>query len=574
MSASDGHHCSACGLPLRGAICTSCGGSAAPLALADGDPAGGSAHAPDAARPELDLAHDAWQAGDAGRLVSSCLGAIGAGGVQLKKLADGATFKALLRGVALVVRTRPDGEIVIEAPVVRLPLTQYVPALRMLLELSDGDAVPVRYSVRGDLALARFVGALPELSPTLFCAAAEAIVSSASAASRLLVGALQARALSPEEHADLTPETLQRGAGARRGGALSRPPPKNMSLDSMPPLEALEPPERGPVDQGIPPVLLPPGGMAAAPAQRSKVPTPARMDPRPKMRTPAPGIGTLRQPTAATPALTPVAGVPAATAAAAQLGAPSTRPLPLQRPSAKPAPNVQRTPIERTMVSETPATTPSPAADPLGDTFIGGDSPPAATFTGPGAALCELLHGAQTLGAVLSFADQPATMCLLIRAVVYRAVLAHDREMPNAVALLFHATADATKEIYITAPGVRRGAMAIPSASPAFETMAMITARGGQVDPPDTPLTITPITTAQDAKRHLARYVAEIDQAPPDLALRHFLALGALSELLVRTKLPAPTQERLRGILAHAAKEGPKQQAVDLMMTALTRMMA
>ena len=78
----------------------------------------------------------------------------------------------------------------------------------------------------------------------------------------------------------------------------------------------------------------------------------------------------------------------------------------------------------------------------------------------------------------------------------------------------------------------------------------------------------------QEAKQHLAPYVSEIDQAPSDLELRHFLALGALSELLVRTKLPAATQERLRGIIGHARKEGAKQPVVELMMTALTRMIA
>jgi len=174
---------------------------------------------------------------------------------------------------------------------------------------------------------------------------------------------------------------------------------------------------------------------------------------------------------------------------------------------------------------------------------------------------------------VLSFADQPATMCLLIRATVYRSLLEHDKAVPNAVSALFHGTADATKEIYITAPGKRRGAMAIPAAAPMFELMANLTAQRGEAAPGERP-SIVPITTAQDAKQHLARYVSEIDQAPADLELRHFLALGALSELLVRTKLPAPTQERLRGIVTHAVKEGAKQQAVDLMMTALTRMMA
>ena len=121
--------------------------------------------------------------------------------------------------------------------------------------------------------------------------------------------------------------------------------------------------------------------------------------------------------------------------------------------------------------------------------------------------------------------------------------------------------------------GMRRGSMAIPATSPAFEIMARIVAQRGELEP-TSQVQVQPITTAQDAKQHLARYVSEIDQAPADAELRHFLALGALSELLVRTKLPPATQDRLRGILAHAKKEGAKQPVVDLMMTALTRMIA
>lgn len=224
-----------------------------------------------------------------------------------------------------------------------------------------------------------------------------------------------------------------------------------------------------------------------------------------------------------------------------------------------------------------PATTPSAVADPLGDTFITAGAPAATTpppKTGsPADQLCELLHRAQTLGAVLSFADQPATMCLLIRATLYRSVYQHEAEVPRAVAFLHAATAPMTKEIYITAPGKRRGSMAIPPTSPAFEAMNQIVSQRGEVEPGE-PMAVQPITTAQEAKQHLARYVSEIDQAPSDLDLRHFLALGALSELLVRTKLPAATQERLRGIIAHAQKEGPARPVVDLMMTALTRMIA
>lgn len=611
-------HCTTCGLRIAGSTCSACGGSATPLPLADGDPASGSAHAPDPTRPELELGFEAWKAGDAGRLLSQCLNAVGATALKLSQTPEGPAFKGILRGISVFARARAaDGLIAIESPVVRLPLTQYVPALRLLLELSDRDATPVRYSVRRDLVLCRFVGTLAELSPAHACAAMEAVVAGASAGARLLVGALQARTIDAQGHADISVESIVRGQTPAVSEAPASPARgKKVALDSIPPLvdeaPAAEPTKQTPAvampsvsQDGIPAVLLPPGGLQAQTGQpplRSKVPTPARIEQRPRMRSPAPGLGGASglaplKPPPGPSAPTPVQGVPAATAAAARRSeataapppAPSTRPFPLKRP---PLPG--RAAQDKTLVSEaTPPTAPSPAAsppppqaaaqapaahapaaDPLADTFLGGALAARPVGNGPGAPLSELLHKSQTLGAVLSFADQPATMCLLIRATVYRAVLEHDKSVPNAVSALFHGTYEATKEIYITAPGKRRGAMAIPAAAPAFELMAHLTAHRCEVDEPAEPLGVTPITTAQEAKQHLARYVAEIDQAPTDPELRHFLALGALSELLVRTKLPGPTQDRLRGIVAHAQKEGAKPQAIELMMTALTRMMA
>jgi len=78
-------------------------------------------------------------------------------------------------------------------------------------------------------------------------------------------------------------------------------------------------------------------------------------------------------------------------------------------------------------------------------------------------------------------------------------------------------------------------------------------------------------TSAPQAKEHVSRYISEIERSPIDPAFRHFLALGALSELLVRAKLPAQTEQRLREIVTFAQREGPKTSAFDLMMTSLQR---
>ncbi|MFO0553681.1 MAG: hypothetical protein U0271_35185 [Polyangiaceae bacterium] len=647
-------NCTTCGLPLSGNTCTACGGSGAPLALADGMASSASAYAPDPMRPELDLAYGAWSKGDVGRMISHCLTAGGAGDVTLDSSVPATpSFRALVKELAVFVRLQTDaGLVVIETPIAKLPLTQYVPSLRLALELSDRDTPPVRLSVRNDIVMMRFVAKSVALTPSTFCDAIDSVAAAALEASRVFVGTLQARSFSSDEHhhmltdgiprgvtlADELPTSLpqsplkaarpsDKGAAAKAFERTGTPreiaqrtsPPPGRSLNS----QAGRP---TPVAE-IPAVLMPPGGLTLA-SQRA---TPARLDRKtplearippgiPGISAPAATQGApaqrLKPPTApaapnislqprpAPQAMTSTAVSPAPPTAMVPPTAPAVapgpaRPAPTQAnqsiarmptiPRAQTQQNAANNPAAfgRTMVSgDEPGTptAPSPAptqasrvavnthADPLADTFIG-DAQQAVGGNGPGDPLCALLHRAQTLGAVLSFADQPATMCLLIRATVYRAIYEHEQAAPRAVALLFNATVPMTREIFITAPGVRRGSMAIPSASPAFEVMARIVAQRGDAEPGE-PLAIQPITTAQEAKQHLARYVSEIDQAPTDLELRHFLALGALSELLTRTKLPAATLDRLRGIITHAQKEGAKQQIVDLMMTALTRMIA
>lgn len=559
-------------------------------------------------RPELELAYEAWKAGDYGRLVSHCFGAMGINGAKMVPGRDGPLFKAILRGFAQFIRVHTaNQELVIEAVVARLPLGQYVPALRMLLELSDGDATPTRYSVRGDLVMVRSVSRLSAMSPDALCTAIESVATAANLGARALIGGLQAREIAGHEHAALAIDELPRGVAlASQSGESSGTSSPRKKEGGM--FGAFEPLVTASDEAAAQPAAAPNQRPAAPPPARAKVPTPARIGrPTPgaitvggptammaaKHRTPRPAQMQAPQQPPQTAAVPPTAPARIAPPPPPQ-PSPQTRPTNLQPPpraSVAPGGAIGRTMVSADGVPTTepsaadgiamappPAATPAPAqrADPLGDTFISDGQPAGAApqRTGaPGDGLCELLHKAQTLGAVLSFADQPATMCLLIRATVYRAIHEHEAAVPDAVALLFHVTAPMTREIYITAPGVRRGSMAIPATSPAFEVMARIVAQRGEVERGE-PVAVQPITTAQEAKQHLARYVSEIDQAPSDAELRHFLALGALSELLARTKLPAATQDRLKGILAHAKKEGAKQPVVDLMMTALTRMIA
>jgi hypothetical protein len=349
------------------------------------------------------------------------------------------------------------------------------------------------------------------------------MVAQATDDAKVLSTSVLARVVPAKEHVDLDLESLpepskldlESSRSGRKTGRPAKPVDPDVAFAPLPPLSA-------PKSANL-------GGLRSAAAAAPKVPPPAptldRAKSDPPLRLTAPS--TAPPPPPPTPAVT------------------NKSPGMKLREPANRVPDSKLTPLR-----PLPAVPPSPSSE-----------------------LCELLRKAQTLGAVLSFADQPATMALLIRATVYRVVLTYEASLPGAVAKLYADTVPLTKEIYITAPGIRRGAMAIPSANDAFDSMQRIVDAAGDL-PNGTPISVTPITSSQDAKQHLARYVSEIDQAPKDLEVRHFLALGALAELLVRAKLPAATLERLRGLMAHAERDGATQQLVELMMTALTRMMA
>lgn len=577
-------HCPDCGVPIDGSVCAACGSGGEALALLDGE--GDLPFFPaDTSRPELEWAGEAWTRGEYARVVSHCLSAEGAQGIKSRTVAEGPAFVAVLGGVSVVIRVQEQlGQVVVETPVARLPRTQYVGAMRAALELSASTRSSAKYNARGDVLLLRSVGVLASMTPTVLQATLKALVHAAIDDAKVLSTSVQARAFTPQEHIHLDLDALpedralelgqQRRAPSRKPTVPAEAPPREMQPTpnpfsgaalSAPPIPAGFAAEPTP-NPALKATAVSPGVVPPAPARAasiSKMPAAKKpsgsafpaanalisgVSPTSAPVTPTqPGAGAtalksgLRPPASSAAASAPVPTKPAAASPAA-----GAKPA-IRRPSAS---------IPQVVVTANAASAPQPA--PTSDT--------------PHTALCDLLHKAQTLGAVLSFADQPASMALLIRASVYRTLLEFEATIPSAVSLLWTETQPLTKEIYITAPGIRRGAMAIPSANRAFEVMQQIVDARGEVSRAETPQ-ITPITTSQEAKQHLARYVSEIDQAPKDLELRHFLALGALAELLVRAKLPAPTLERLRGIITHAKREAT-QQVVDLMMTALSRMMA
>lgn len=563
MESEASPHCTSCGLPLVGMTCSVCGGSGKPIPLADGDAASSSAYASTSTRPELDLAAGAWQAGDHRGMVAHCLASLGIRDPQSESVAEGLEFRAVFDEQTVFVRIRPkQGLLLVEVPVARFPRTQYVPALRLALELSDRDGERSRFSARGDLVMCRSVLRLGVLTPVIACDAIRSTVAAATEAARVFIGALQARALTPRDHRGFSLDSLPYGLDLE-GGVRSGPSAGRATPVYAEPVEELA--DDSGDESGIPAALMPPSRAFSVAALR-RPPVAGRA-------TEPPGVGSVTKASAIAPVATPAPAVAPAQVAPPR-AAPPAAALSTAVPSTSPATVPQAPTTMAARLAPQPSTTKSPSAvDPMGDTFVGHVTAKPAQTGGPEDPLCELLHHAQALGAALSFADQPATMLLLVRATVYRAVFDLGATLPGPVAHLHEQTAELIREIHITAPGKRRGAMAIPSASPAFELMNRMVTSRCQLGAGNT-LHVQPITTSQDAKQHLARFVSEIGVAPDDLELRHFLAMGALCELLSRTKLPAPTQEKLRGLIAHAKSEGPTQATVELLLTALSRMMA
>jgi hypothetical protein len=591
-----------------------CGGSAEPLAFKDGtfdpEPPRAALHA------ELEWAREAWSKKEYARLVTHCLAVEGVANTRTVTLPEGPGFLANIRGVGVVISIRQAHNlIVLDAPVVRIPNRQRVPAMRAALEICHREISAIRLCLRKDLLVARFAGRLTAMRPRHLLTALTDVSEWARRYGRMLEVSFDARRITPEGHASVAADGLPRpvamaalapakgegspvvrtvAAGAGRAemgsglfesipsilapnaddeaidtlGVTAPPPPSGEAADGAPPskmptlkpVAVAQPPHvpvapstRKPAAAGPPkhdslPAILSPqfAGARATKAEEERTGDAARED-KPRRN----------------PSMEIDLGGPVAPPAA-----PAEPKPPVPPPPAKPTPVVNRIGLPPVPPA---GTGPSPKrSQRLPSTKPAMPSVKREIPDDPALAFCDLLHTAQTLATALSFQEMPATMMLLVRATVYRAVFEYHDQVPNAVAHLFHATAGMLGEIWITAPGKRRGAMQIPSADPALAVMEEIVEKAAKVAA-GPPVRVKPITSAQEAKQHLTRFVSEIEQAPDDLSLRYFLALGGLGELLVRTKLPAPTQEKLRGIVAHVRREGPTQSAVNLAMTALKR---
>ncbi|WP_437588396.1 hypothetical protein [Sorangium sp. So ce1000] len=591
--------CSACGFPLRGPRCEACGvDRSSALSVSRKPPAD----------PDWDGSSiDAWRTRDPVRFVAHCVSAEAGASLQATTtLQEGVGWIVPLGAMTLFVALDAAKERVsLDVPVVRVAERQRVPLLRTALELS-GSPEPFRLCLREDLLLLRRVGRVAAFTAE---ALRQALRESGEAARRLgetMAAWFDARPpFSEEQRASLTwassgrarplksftippaPVRPQSAPSVRAGApptpvSGARTPLEELAAWAAPPLPRLPESVARPIRDAdaIPDILSP--SLASTP---SSVPAASAVSPKnggapaPKggILPPAHDVGAASKASGvAVPGAEGGAAKPASGSAATasplsgeQAPAAETPAQVSDRRSARTVPFRRSSSIAATPLSVRPPALPEVEIDPPSRRGI-----PSRPESANAAAdrFCQLLRDAQVLGAALSFQERPGVMVLLIRCTVFRAIYEHGEAMPDAVAHLYRVTAAATRELVQAEGGARRGNTA-GVAEPALLAMERLVAMRGQV-PEEKPLHIDPLTTAALAREHLGRYLREIERAPADPMLRHFLAIGALSELLVRTKLPAKTEQRLRDIVAYAQRDGAKPGTIELLMTALSRIVA
>ncbi|WP_156339238.1 hypothetical protein [Chondromyces crocatus] len=563
--------CAACGFPLRGPRCEACGVHR----VAAGRRAG---MAPDVESPS-DTDIETWRTRDPVRFVGHCIAAEAGNTIPTTSAQDGIGWIFTLRTMPLFVSCEPGADRAsIDVPVTRVPERQRVPLLRAALELS-AHHLPARLCVRDDLLVLRRVIYLSTLTVASLRLALRTSAERAEQLSSLLTAWFDARpAFTDDQRTSLSWALIGRSRPLK---SFSIPPP----VRSLPPLPS----------QGAPPLApLPP------PPRSARVPPPEPSWGAPKLV--ETGVRPSSRDTESLPdILSPLfASAPAPSSPrVSSTITPPPFPSPPGARRATPLPVPPSGPAELRAVygaglGALPGEAIPGASERAGGARRGGLAevasppvsvpfsmrPPAPSESEPDARrerppaerFCQILRDAQAHATAVSFLEKPGVMLILIRSTVFRAILEHGEALPHAVAHLYRATAAVTRDLAQAETSGRR-VSPTSMAEPALHAMERLVSSRGHT-PDEKPLQIEPLTSATHAREHLSRYLREIDRAPADLPLRHFLALGALSELLVRAKLPSKTDQRLREIVAYAHRDGPKSASIDLMMTALNRIVS
>lgn len=586
----------------------------------------------------LDKATDAFRRGDFARAVTTYLGTEAGLSVRTMAHPDGPAWTvAGAESTVFVFVELSAMQIVLEAPLARLPRTQRVAAMRLALELCEDDRLSSRICLRDDLLVMRFVGQLGAAPPALVRHVVREMLGMVERYTELFMGQFNARVPTRAEVRS-SPESIgkKRQLGTLRPStprapAVQQPPPtlrpdfsasreddlppvlssmfatdnSRRSLpDEPPPMVApstlmREPRRVSQSSDEMPAILVPPTMAREVKRTASSDEIPAILAPLPPGRDggkvpsfddipailapPAMHESPASDPWDAMPAvlMPPDIGpsAPRTIAVAPSVvssGAPSEREIspttarlgaiPAVMMSTQQSGSATR---QRTAIGLSDAMRP---VIPDAEVEVSGRKsalPPDKPVT-PADKLCELLQRAQVLATTLSFAERQATTLLLVRAVLYRAIYEYSESVPDAVSYLSRTTAAATRMIWSsTAPPDKNAPM--PMAEPSLLAMQQVVAQRAQM-PKEPKLANQPFTTAGQARDHLSKYVEEIEQSPNDQPLRHFLALGALCELLVRARLPSQTSQKIKDIVAHAQREASRPaSSLDLMMAALKR---
>ncbi len=581
----------------------------------------------------LDKATDAFRRGDFARAVTACLSA--ETGLSIRTLAHSegpAWVVAGAESTVFVFVELGTMQLVIESPIARLPRTQRVAAMRFALEICEDDRLSSRICLRDDLLVMRFIAQLGAAPPALIRHVVNEVLTMSERYTEIFIAAFNAR-VPTRAGVRIGAESMgkKRQLGTLRPSTprapIVQPPPPTLRPDFSPQRDDDLPPilstvfggdsvRRGPSDElphpfsapfmreprrasaqssdGIPAILAPPSKLRELKRSASSDQIPAILAPQQSTGKPlsfddipailAPSSMLDSSASDAWDAMPAVLMPTEAPSAAARISLPLSVAVPSSAPHEREtSPTTARLgAIPAVMMTTSAAGTRQRTAMGLSDAgrMIGTD--PATDVSGRRAApnpdlpptpadkLCELLQRAQVLATTLSFAERQATTLLLVRAVVYRAIYDYSENVPDAVSYLSRTTAAATRMIWSSSEPPDKNAP-MPMAEPSLLAMERVVAQRAQM-PKEPKLASQPFTTATQAREHLAKYVEEIEQAPNDQPLRHFLAVGALCELLARARLPSQTAQKIKDIVAHAQREANKPApSLDLMMAALKR---
>jgi hypothetical protein len=561
--------CVSCGFPLRGQRCEICGGDQAPVKLAEGEIRDPRALLDEGSTVGLERAIEAHRNKELARFVGHVVTAEGAG-ARTVTLAEGPAWIAAIRGALVFVSINSTlADLTLQSPVIRVPRGQRVPVMRLALELSAQELSTARFCLRDDLLVLRYGAPLASLTPPVLRDLLREIGHLAARSAELFAVTFDANpAIDESARAGAGFEAVGRARKLRLGSGMMRsiPPPAPSSPDSASALSRADRTKTVPLRGDSP--RLP----------REEVERASQNGPPP-----LPGFGVRSpQPLHAAPPSRPTQSMPAVTPPSSrssypspieapepvfELAASSVRPRPISdpipailSPMFAPAPAVARKSIPPLPPPPSGFTASKPRGASMPEIDIEAPSrrPSIAMAAIPGEMrepadrLCSLLRQAKAL-ASLVLEMRPGAMPWLVRATVFRSIHDFRDTLPEACAHLYRCT------------GMGRDAP-----EPALLVLDRVVAARAR-HPGEKPLVIDALTSATQAKEHVARYLVEIERSPIDPGLRHYLALGALTELLARARLPAQTDVRLRDIVAHAQREGAKQGAIDLMMTALQR---